>query len=583
MQSASRYLEQKRQQSSARYGVILALWGVILGTIAVLAALYMSVHYYLSVPFEDQWPLIEELGNNHGSYTLPLLWALHNEHRLPFAKLLFMADLYWFQGRNISLYFEIYAMQIVEWIALVWAMRQGALWPRWMVTVGAGLAAFALFWTSQFQSFLNPIGIQVVTAAAFGTICFIAIVFMVEDSRRPLLWFVLSVVSAFISEASLANGLLLWPLLVIAAIRFRLRRHWIAALLAIAAICIAAYLIGYRSPAGHANPAESIRKPALLGQYLLIYFGNVWGSLNPVLGHILAFLGMATVSACYVWELFRPKAKPFAFAMISTCMFLLGTGFITALGRINFPLFQAAASRYQTSSLLFWLCLALYGIDTAYRNRTRYAMLASATALMLATAALPSYPLSLEGAEELRGRITAGALPLFADVKDDSEIVKLIVPPNLVFQERPFLKQHHAAFYADRRYQLLGKAVSTQFQVAPPNRCFGFFDRDRRITDASFPGWELNGWVWDHQAMSPVSLMVAVSHDGIISGVGDSGIARPDVPAAYKEISDAHVGWRLYLQGAAASEPDVKVYGVVDGGKTVCLATPAFSLPKLKP
>ncbi len=582
MQSASSELKQKRQKDMARYDVILSLWGVILGSMAVISALYVSVHYYISVPFEDQWPLIEELGNNHGSYTLPLLWALHNEHRLPFAKLLLMADLYWFRGQNISVYFEIYAMQIVEWIALVWAMRRSALWPRWLTTVGAGLAAFALFWTSQFQSFLNPIGIQIVPAAAFGAICLIAMMFMVEDSRRVLLWFLVSVVTAFFSEASLANGLLLWPLMAVAAIRFRLRWHWVAALLAVAVICVAAYLIGYRSPAGHANPAESIRQPALWAQYLLIYFGNLWGSLNPVLGRTLAFLGMAAVSACYVWEFFRRQAKPFAFAMISTCMFLLGTGFITALGRINFPLVQAASSRYQTSSLLFWLCLALYGIDTAYRNRKRYAMLASATALMLATAALPSYPLNLQGAEELSGRITAGALPLFADVKDDPEIMKLIVPPNLVFEQREFLKQHHAAFYGDNRYELLGKALTSQFKLAPPNRCFGYFDKERRVSDSHFPGWELEGWVWDHDEARPVSLLVAVSHDGVISGVGESGFIRPDVIAVNKEITDARVGWRVYLQGAAAVQPEVRVYGIVDGGKTACLAAPSFSLPKSK-
>lgn len=583
MQSASRYLEQERQQSIARYCVILSLWGVILGSMAVIAALYVSVHYYLSVPFEDQWAVIEELRSNHGTYSLPLVWSLHNEHRQPIARLLMMADLYWFRGQNISLYLEIYAVQILEWFILLWAMWRGALWPRWMFTVGSGLAAFALFWTSQHQTFLNPLGVGIVPAPAFGAIAFIAMMFTLEDSKHAGKWFALSLISPMISEASLANGLLIWPLLILMAIRFRLRWQWIAILIPVAAISIAAYMIGYSNHEGHANPAESLHKPVLLLGYLVIYFGSLWGSLNKVVGELIAVCGMAAASVCYVWELFRRRGKPFAFAMISTCAFLLGTGFVTALGRINFPLEQAASSRYQTTSLLFWLCLALYGIDTAYRHRTRSAMFASAFALMVVTAALPSYPYTLEGAEELGNRIPAGALPLFADVKDDAEIAKLIVPPDQVFLERQFLKDHHTAFYADKRYELLGKVLTSQFKLAPPNRCFGSFDKERRIADPHFPGWEMEGWAWDHHESRPMSLLVAVSHDGVISGVGDSGIARPDVPAVNKDVVDARVGWKVYLQGQAAAQPEVKVYGVVDAGKQVCLVTPAFSLPKPKP
>jgi len=37
--------------------------------------------------------------------------------------------------------------------------------------------------------------------------------------------------------------------------------------------------------------------------------------------------------------------------------FLLGIAFLTALGRVDFGLEQASASRYQTPSMLFWWTL----------------------------------------------------------------------------------------------------------------------------------------------------------------------------------------------------------------------------------
>ncbi len=79
--------------------------------------------------------------------------------------------------------------------------------------------------------------------------------------------------------------------------------------------------------------------------------------------------------------------------------------------------------------------------------------------------------------------------------------------------------------------------------------------------------------------MRPVERMIAVTDGRIITGVGISGLPRPDVRNVYKEVSNPNVGWRVYLQGTQ-NFAAVKIYGVVDGGKTVCLVKPAFPVVK---
>ena len=560
-------------------GNSLAVWAVLLGGAALLVEIYFSVHFFLAVPFEDLWAIITEIARNNGTYSLSLLWAQHNEHRLPLAKLLMEADLLLFHGRNLSLYLEIYLTQIFHLTLIVWALRRYSLWPGWLIAAGCGLAAFALFWTTQSQSFLNPFGVEILPAYAFGSASILFLLSALSGSAKNWLWLALSAGAALLSGLSLASGLLLWPILLIMAIRFRLGWNKIAILGVIGTAFTAAYLAGYQSPHVHADPIESLGKPGLLADYLMVYFGLNWAPLSVRLSEVLAAAGLLAFLASYVRELLRTQIRVFPFALLSLCAFLFGTGFLTALGRVNFPLTQAASSRYQSCALLFWAFFSLYVMDLAYRQSARTAVWCTATALILATAMLPAYPGSLANAEELYTRVSAGALPLYADVRDEREIVHLIVSPSLVFAERAFLKSHQAAFYADPRYLLLGQSLTSRFAIAPPDRCFGAFDGNRRLEDAQFGGWELVGWAWDHKALGRVQSVIAVSHDGRIHGVGENGLFRPDVRSVFPEVTDSHVGWHIYLQGNEPVEDDVRLYGVLDN-HTVCAITLPVHLPK---
>ena len=560
-------------------GNSLAVWAVLLGGAALLVEIYFSIHFFIPIPFEDLWAVIEELARNNGTYSLPMLWAQHNEHRLPLAKLLIQADLLWFHGRNLSLYLEIYATQILHLALIVWALRRHSLWPGWLIAAGSGLTAFALFWTTQSQSFLNPFGVEVLPTYAFGSASILFLMIALSGIGKKWLWLALSAGAALLSGLSLASGLLLWPILLLMAIRFRLGWSKIAIFGAVGAAFTVAYLAGYQSPEVHANPIESLGKPGLLADYLMVYFGLNWAPVNVRLSGVLAAVGLLAFLASYVREVLRPQGRLFPFALLSLCAFLFGTGFLTALGRLNFLSVQAASSRYQSCALLFWAFFSLYVMDLAYRQSARTAVWCTAGALILATAMLPSYPSSLANAEELYTRVSAGALPLYADVRDEREIVHLIVSPTLVFAERAFLKSHQAAFYADPRYLLLGQPLTSRFAIAPPDRCFGAFDGNRRLEDAQFGGWELVGWAWDHKALGRVQSVIAVSHDGRIHGVGENGLFRPDVRQVFPEVTDPHVGWHIYLQGNEPVEEDVRLYGLVDS-HTVCAITLPVHLPK---
>ncbi len=557
-----------------------------MGCAAIVSALYVTFHSLIRFPFEDQWSILVELGSNRGWYTIPLLWALHNEHRTPFAKLMETADLYWFHGRNTSLYVEIYALQAVNLFAWVWALRRIARWPKWLVGTGAGLAAFALFWASQHQSF-NPLGVGILPATAFGFFAVLFLVLAALNRKRALYWLLASAAAAFVAEGTMASGILLWPLLAILALGLRVRLLLVVLFAAVGALATYAYVAGFHSPPEAASPMESIRHPGVVTEYLLIYLGNPWTSVNETVRKVLAALAIVTAAVCYAREFVRPASRTFSLFMLTLCMFCLGTGLLTALGRINLGLQQATQSRYQSSVLLFWLCLALYGLDNAMRHRLRTALMASCAILLLTMTTLTAFSPALDASEQEAERVNAGALPIYADVKDDAEIYNnLIVDARQVFQERPLLRAIPAAFYVDPRYLRLGRKLAATFTVAPANRCFGALDVSRRVADPDFPGWQLSGWAWDHQSMRPVegitAVTGAVTGEMAINGAGVSSLLRPDVHTVHTEVSDSHVGWRMYVRGAA-DVTAIRVYGIVDDGKTVCLVKPVPAALPAKP
>jgi len=73
--------------------------------------------------------------------------------------------------------------------------------------------------------------------------------------------------------------------------------------------------------------------------------------------------------------------------------------------------------------------------------------------------------------------------------------------------------------------------------------------------------------------------ITAVTEGAIINGAGVSDMLRPDVRTVHIEVSNPNVGWRMYVRGKA-DLPAIRVYGIVDDGKTVCLVKPVPAAPK---
>ena len=103
------------------------------GVITIGFSAYLVVVSYSSLPAWDGWIQLHFAANRRTIPTLTWLWNQHYDHRLVIPKLFLLADLRWFQARQVFLLVSIFVIQLLHLLVLGWSMRvlggwSGALW-----------------------------------------------------------------------------------------------------------------------------------------------------------------------------------------------------------------------------------------------------------------------------------------------------------------------------------------------------------------------------------------------------------------------------------------------------------------------
>src|SRR5207302_3581711 len=126
-------------------------------------------------------------------------------------------------------------------------------------------------------------------------------------------------------------------------------------------------------------------QPAKVGRYVLTYIDHCL-SYYFVYPEIAAGGLSALAFAALIFLLRRASTQMLGLSLAMTMSFVLGTGLITALGRLKFGVDQASASRYQGPVMLYWGCAFTALIVAAWQLRSWrdvLALNAAALALML--------------------------------------------------------------------------------------------------------------------------------------------------------------------------------------------------------
>jgi hypothetical protein len=550
------------------YAVLLA------GLFTAGAAVYMVVVSYSSLPSTDGWEQIDAALQGINPLSPAWLWTQHNEHRMVIPKLFVAADLFLFRATQKLLLASILLTQFLLLIVLAWSMRALGHWDGTLWRSGAGIAAFCLFWPTQWENLIIGFSICYILLGLFATLSLVELTRFWQRSTQlsggPFAWehLLFSVLAALCATYSLANGNLLWPLLVAAALLLRLRFAAVLALLLTGTLSTLLYLRHYYRPSSHASPVSSIHAPLEIFHYVATYFGSPWVRHNLLLATCVGVVGLA--AAALAFSRFRSYARasrPFSVFLLLLLAFCLGTALITSLGRLNFGIRQAFASRYHSVALLFWCCLGLLLLtsDFVRARRSRFVVVQVG---MLAVIVWSSHITrnDIRGARIRAFQINVAATAMFVEARDDEQFARAaITNPGAVAAEAEFMQKNGLSAYADDAYTQLGKPMLSVYRLASPEECRGVVE-----SAAALPGdgrsqvFRFAGWAWDRAQRRPPSSIV-ITEQGAIRGLGVVGEWRPTIQATTPGIENSYVGYAGY---ARLTRPDttVQIYAILRGG-----------------
>ena len=517
---------------------LLALWAAVFWTRTVLAV-YRN---YSAIPVWDYWMTIAHL-EDYRWFDLSVLWTQHNEHRVIVPELAFAADYLLFQGREILPLVLNVVCQFLTCFIFVWTLYRTSNVPR-DIAIGAGLlCAVFLGWPGFALVLQSPFCLQWTFFELFAALAFVEIGQAAHSTYR-LQHLSAAILCAAAASYSSANGLGVWPVLLVAAFWLRLswREIWILA--AAAAIFAGLFFVGYHR-AQNAGPGVILAHPMYWFWYVGCYLSLPFSFIDNRLGVFMGWLGVA-MTVFLIWRLRREDVRGETAGILYSgfCLLTLLTALLVSFARMDLhdPEFSSAkAGRYLLLPALFWasLCLAMVWLVSREKKwRTGAILLLFGFGWWMALA-LPRAALVPDLLSEDFRRYPLAALSLEAGLEDKSLIVPAIYPdahyPHTLL---PTMRDLRVSVFADPRFIWMGRNFQALAVTQKDKAIRGSVVTVKPVTG----GVEILGWVDDE---SGAKEFVFLDETGRVVGLGERLAAGvpPDLKFPMPEQTHAWAGF----------------------------------------
>jgi hypothetical protein len=600
--SESKVLRSHASSERVLRGCSIVLSAVILalGLYAAVSTVLLVYRTHSPVPYFDQWAIVDSMMHSGKIPTLSMLWAQHNEHRIPIGRITGYADFEWFGGRNISLLIEVYLIQVAIALVFIWMFHRFGPPRRVVLVTAAGFFIYCMLCPVQLGNFIWGFQTTFVFTGLAAAVAFAAFVWHADkiamDKKRwmsaPLL---LSLCAAFLAECGIANGLFVWPILVLLGflLDFPKRSQVLTGMVGLVAVAL--YLNGYHSPPQHANPLVSIQHPLAVTKFVITYFASTWdpslpsSSSWPTVSESMTALALTGALSIFVWFFSQRPGKRDLLRtfLLSNMLFAMVAAALTSLGRLNFGLEIAVSNHYQAIALVFWASLGgflLTWLDDLSRSFALLELQIGLVILMLATAGRFS---ALEQASKQHQMDLARAFAELAFNPADHEAIKILYPdPAALNGWYAYLRSHnlgpdpHEFIVSPPSHpvKILDNPIPNWagYHIISSGKCLGFLDAVRPVQQGS-DKVVAGGWAWDLAAAKPPAKIVLALSDGLVVGFAEVDGIRPDVKSVKKEVTELKTGW-----GTVAVVPHgsvVRAFAVLADATSICPLSNEIAVP----
>lgn len=328
------------------------------------------IDFYNPMPIWDYWDIVLKL-SAYQSSQWSVLWMQHNEHRIVFPELVFVADMLWLHGRMVLPLVASFLCYLGTWIALSWPVLTDRHSEGFGRLVTCLLAGIVVLWEGSVNVLAEPFLLQW-PLMQFGAACAFLFLSRVKESRSagPLLGVI---VAATVATYSSGNALVLWPLIVAFAIFLRLSKSQLLLLTSSAVLNLSLYFIGYHR-SGALNLQNFFTHPFYTVGFVASYLSMPFGGMKaPSFGVTMGLISLGGTAIFFFLAVRnRLHGLPPAVVLLGYYLLTLLTALITAAGRMGPTDEQfggAKAVRYVSVPQMNWGVFVLFCLWVAWSIR----------------------------------------------------------------------------------------------------------------------------------------------------------------------------------------------------------------------
>ena len=550
---------------------------LVIGLAIFTSSLVATSESQILGPIKDFWqfmPLLQAF--DRGESLMPLLLSPHGgAHRIVVPRLFFLAEYSFFQGTNLFLMsVGVIAHLILVAVLLRAVQNKRNRLTRTELVFSVGLILALNLSATQFPNFVRPWNVAWYLCAT-GMIAAFACLIRANASNQQGLpvrawgWWVGTVVMTWIASYSMANGLLIWPSLLLIGFVMRLPGRFQAGSAIAGVISIQLFDL---PPGQH---TKLIERADEIISWMLKCLGSPLTWNHETAGLLLAALGTLAAGVLVLRLLMRrTPALPGECLLLGLMVFSWGSVAMIAVGRVQRVW---DSPRYQTVVLLFWLSVVLLGV-LAFRRSRANQHLASSGVMLIATLWLAGiiFPAHLESTSKMTRFVqkmrTANTAVLMGV---ESKVHYRVVLPfsdhrhrrNSVASHRVFLEEKRLGVFAHGYHELLSRSLNDVYPAVDEARCRGAVRRPVRELKRK-PGRQrrsaqVRGWVAATPGSELEDVLLVASPDGTIVGLART-LGRNFDPLNWR--GRVRASFRGYVRGVPGS---VDVFAITKSG-SVC-------------
>lgn len=335
-------------------------WPFGLAALAVAQGLWTVVHAASHLPFEDQWGFVFADLRPEG-LTWNDFWSPHNEHRILIPRLLLWADIGVTRGRSDS-------VVALHWLLLV---GFGLALARLSGLTGRAGWLFGALCLGMLLSGANVIPVTEPLTIAF-TLVLVATVGAVHcaqwRSAPSIVSLPLALSCAMAATLTSAQGLAVWPLLILLSIVRGLGWRRVAIFAVGMIIAVAAYFWDYPRLEGEGGRLETLLlSPFAVLRFIGLFLAGPVGQVNAELGRawgVALMIALGCLLRRFLGASRRGAPWPNGrVTLLALALFLVGCGLLAASARLGST---PRPPRYNTMAITFSLCvIGLWAGETA--------------------------------------------------------------------------------------------------------------------------------------------------------------------------------------------------------------------------